>query len=67
MKDKATVACRRAASGEVTGEIINENGEIISSKNFGIMPEEEYRQLLKLIEQEFPDIWQGDTIELTGN
>jgi hypothetical protein len=67
MKDKATVAFRRAASGEVTGEIINENGEIISSKNFGIMTEEGYRRVLKLMEQKFPDIGQGDTIELTGN
>ena len=46
MKDKATVTFRRKASGEVTGEIINEKGEIVSLKTFGIMTKEEYRRVL---------------------
>ena len=67
MKDKATVPFRSKASGEVTGAIINGKGETVSSKNFGIMTEEEYRRILKLMEQEFPDKGQIDAIELTGN
>ncbi len=66
-KDKATLTFRRAASGQVTGEVINESGEIVLSKNFGTMTEEEYRKILKLMEKEFPDIGAIEPIELTGN
>lgn len=65
-EDKATVTCRRKASGDVIGEIINEKGEIVTSKNFGMMPKEEYRRVLKLMEQEFPDIGQSDIFYATG-
>jgi hypothetical protein len=50
MKEKATMMFHRSASGEVTGEVVNERG-----KDFGIMTEEEYRRILKLVEQENPD------------
>jgi hypothetical protein len=67
MKDRTTFTIRRAATGEVTAEIINERGEIVSSKSFGIMCEREYLQIMKLIEQEFPDIGQIDLIGLERN
>jgi len=67
VKGKATVTFRRSASGDVTGEIINEQGEIVVSRNFGIMTEEEYRRVLKMIEEKYPDIGSDDPIELTGN
>ena len=67
MKDKAAVTFRRKASGEVVGEIVDEKGVIVESRNFGIMTEEEFRRCSKLMEQEFPDIGAIDVIELVGN
>ena len=67
MKDKASVTFRRKANGEVVGEIIDEKGMVVESRNFGIMTEEEFRRCSKLMEREFPDIGAIDVIELTGN
>ncbi len=67
MKNRATVVFRRDASGEVTGEIVKESGEVVFSKNFGIMTEKEYRRILKLLEKEYQDIGAIEPIELTGN
>lgn len=67
MKNKAIVTLSRNANGEVFGEIIDEKGVIVESKNFGMMTEEEYGRVLKLIEREFPDIGAIEAIELTGN
>ncbi len=35
MKNKATVCFKRLHSSEVIGEIIGENGEVLTSRNFG--------------------------------
>ncbi len=67
MKEKVSVTFRRAASGEVFGEIINEEGVTIACRNFGIMTEAEFRDTLKRIEEEFPDISSLQIIELQGN
>jgi hypothetical protein len=66
-KERATVVFRRLVSGEVLGEIVTESGEVAVSKSFGIMTEDEYRKILKLVEQENPDIGAIETIELSGN
>jgi hypothetical protein len=50
VKDKATIIYSRLASGEVTGEILNENDLVVSSKSFGIMSEAEYRKILELMQ-----------------
>ncbi len=67
MKDKATVCFRRLPSGEVVGEIISEAGDILESRNFGVMSEEEYKRVLKLMQRENPDLDALPLIELTGN
>lgn len=67
MKDKATICFRRLGSGEVIGEIINHAGEIVETRNFGEMSEEEFGRVLKIIQRECPDLAVNDLIELTGN
>ena len=67
MKDKATAVFRRLSHGYVIGEIINERGEVVETKNFGEMTEAEYLRTLKLLEQEHPDVGAIEPIELTGN
>lgn len=66
-RGRATVVFRQLSSGEVVGEIITETGKVAISKNFGVMTEDEYKRILKLIELENPDIAWCDPIELTGN
>jgi hypothetical protein len=67
VKDKATIIFSRLASGEVTGEILNEEGFVVSSRSFGIMSEAEYRKILELMQIEHPDIATFKPIEITGN
>ncbi|GEM_PF-6695291 len=66
-KDKAAVVVRQLSSGEVLGEIITETGKVAISKSFGVLTEDEYKRILKLIELENPDIAWCEPIELTGN
>jgi ATP sulfurylase len=66
-KDKAAVVFRQLSSIEVLGEIITETGNVAISKNFGVMTEDEYKKIMKLMELENPDIAWCDPIELTGN
>jgi len=67
VKDKATIIYSRLASGEVTGEILNEEGFVVSSRSFGIMSEAEYRKILELMQIEHPDIAAFKPIEISGN
>jgi hypothetical protein len=67
MKDKALVTFRRSASEEVIGEIVSEAGQIVSSRNFGVMSVEEYKRVLRLVELDNPDVDISPLIELTGN
>lgn len=57
----------KLSSGEVLGEIITETGKVTVFKNFGVMTEDEYRRILKLMELEHPDIAWHEPIELKGN
>ena len=66
-KDKATFCFRRMKTGEVIGEIINEAGKVVATRNFGVMTEDEFRRVLKVVQQEYPDLAADEPIELTGN
>jgi hypothetical protein len=67
LKDKATFCFRRMKTGEVVGEIIYGDGEIMQARNFGVMTEMEFRKVLKIVQQEYPDVAPDEPIELTGN
>lgn len=67
MRNRATAVFRRLPSGDVIGEIIAETGEVIQSRNFGKMSEDEYRKILDLIDRERPDMGAIEPIELSGN
>jgi hypothetical protein len=62
MKDKATATLRLKASGEVVGEIVNEQGRVVSSKRFGLMTEDEFRKNLQHVEKVFSEA-SSDVIE----
>jgi hypothetical protein len=66
MKDKATVYFRRLQTGEVIGEIFGEGGEILLSKNFGALTDEEITRVLEVFQAENPGIV-VQAIKLTGN
>lgn len=51
VKAKTTATLRLKTSGEVVGEIENEYGNVVSSRLFGIMTEDQFRKCLKLIEK----------------
>jgi hypothetical protein len=55
MKEKATVTFRRTAAGEIIGEIVGENGEVLMSRNFGNMTDEEIERVIAIFQQEHPD------------
>lgn len=68
-KLKATFCFCRLADGNVVGEIIDDAGVIVESKNFGVMSVVEFEGVLDLANQEYP-ILAGKilpTVELTGN
>ena len=68
-KLKATFCFCRLADGNVVGEIIDDAGVIVESKNFGVMSVVEFEGILDLANQEYP-ILAGKilpTVELTGN
>jgi hypothetical protein len=56
MKAKTTATLSLKTSGEVIGEIVNENDKVVSSKNFGVMTEDEFRKCLKRIEKVFVQV-----------
>ncbi len=51
------------------GEIIDEAGVIVESKNFGVMSVDEFEKVLDLVNQEYPKLAGKilPTVELTGN
>lgn len=61
MKYKATL--RLTASGEVVGEVVNEHGNVVSSRHFGVMTEDEFRKGLKQVENVFSGVASTDAIE----
>ena len=68
-KDKATFCFCRLADGNVVGEIIDEAGVVVDSKNFGMMSVVEFERVLDLVNQEYPKLAGKllPTVELTGN
>jgi hypothetical protein len=68
-KDKATFCFCRLGDGNVVGEIIDESGVIVESKNFGVMSVVEFEKVLDLVNQEYPKLAGKilPTVELTGN
>jgi hypothetical protein len=48
-KDNVSVVFRQLSSGEVIGEIIDERGVIVESKNFGVMTEEKFERVLDFV------------------
>lgn len=60
MKYKATL--RLTASGEVVGEVVNEHGNVVSSRHFGVMTEDEFRKGLKQVEKVFSEVASTDVI-----
>ncbi len=55
-KLKATFCCSRLADGNVVGEIIDEAGVIVESKNFGVMSVVEFEVALDLANLECPKL-----------
>ncbi len=55
MKATTVATLRLKASGEVVGEIVNEQGMVVSSKRFGEMTEDEFRSALKQVEKVFSE------------
>jgi hypothetical protein len=66
VKDKATIYFRRLQTGEVIGEIVDEGGEVILSKNFGVLTDKEISKTLEVFQAENPGIV-VHAIKLTGN
>ncbi|MDA8104098.1 MAG: hypothetical protein M0Z71_01835 [Nitrospiraceae bacterium] len=66
MKNKATVCFKRLQSGEVIGEIIGENREVLISRNFGELANEEIERGLVVFQAENPNTVILP-IKLTGN
>ncbi len=67
MEKPITVCFRHKADGELLGEIRNDKGQVVASRSFGVMDEEEYNRCLNHIERIFPGVCRGPRIELTGN
>ena len=67
MRDKATVCFRRLADGNVIGEIIDQAGNVVGSRNFGAMSVKEYNRILELMQKVHPDIDSLPLIEMNGN
>lgn len=68
-KLKATFCFCRLPDGNVVGEIIDETGVIVESKNFGVMSVVEFEGVMDLANHEYPKLAGKllPTVELTGN
>ncbi len=68
-KDKVTFCFCRLVDGNVIGEIIDEAGHIVDTKNFGVMSVTEFERVLDLINKHYPKLAGKilPTVELTGN
>ncbi len=63
MKAKTIAILCHKASGEVVGEITNEYGQVVSSRRFGEMTEDDFRKGLRQIEKVFSGVASTDIIE----
>jgi hypothetical protein len=66
MKDKATITFRRSDSGDIIGEITDEDGKVLMTRNFGNITYAEIERAIAAFREENPEM-AIDTIELTGN
>jgi hypothetical protein len=55
-KPKKTIYIQRLADGEVVGEVLDDQGRLEYTKNFGYFTEDEYEGLLDAIGREAPEI-----------
>ncbi len=62
MKAKITATLRLRTSGEVVCEIVNEHGEVVSSRLFGEMTANDFRKGLKQVEKVFSEVASTDVI-----
>ncbi len=61
------ISLRHKATGEVVGEILNEKGEVVASRSFGVMTEDEFENINRRIGQEFTDSCSGRLIDMVWN
>ena len=68
-KNKATFCFRRLADGSVIGEIIDEAGVIVESKNFGVMSVREFEQVMDFLNRKDHKLAGKllPTVEITAN
>ncbi len=66
MKEKAVVTFKRLADGTLTAEVTGPQGNMIASRNFGKVSEQELKRIMSEIEKLFPDL-AGMSVDLTGN
>jgi hypothetical protein len=66
MKDKATITFRRSDSGDIIGEVIDEDGKVLMTRNFGDITYAEIERAILAFREENPDM-AIDTIELNEN
>ena len=67
MKDQATILFRRRQNGDVVGEIVDSNGKVVQSKNFGDLSDKEIQNVLEAFQEEYPAVDIYPTIEVAGN
>jgi hypothetical protein len=65
-KPKISCQLRRRPDGEVFGEMIGEDGQVLDARFFGKFTEKEFERLFEVIRQEMPYTTIAD-IELSGN
>jgi hypothetical protein len=56
MKPKASFCLRRMPDGEVIGQIIDEQGCIVETRNFGKFSVEEFERCSAVLSLEMPDL-----------
>ncbi len=66
MKAKTTATLCLKTSGEVIGEIANEDGELVSARHFGVMTDDEFQKCLTLIERVCTGGVRPISVELTS-
>lgn len=65
-KKKGRIHFKRSVDGNVSAEIVNQDGQIEVMKDFGKFTEDEYQRLFDIIRHENSEIEIQD-IELTGS
>lgn len=65
-KKKTICRLRRSPEGTVTGEIVDHDGIILSSQDFGKFSDNGYDRLIELIRQQAPEVPIVE-IDIAGN